>query len=82
MSDHLNEEELKQVTGGLISYANDSGDNTKPIDVLTNAIIQAECADCHMRFTGPARIVQRNVDFHLQSSGHSYCRYTETNRHP
>lgn len=80
MANHLNDEDLNRVTGGIVSYANASGEQKSPKERTAYPVIQAKCADCGETFLGPSNQVDRNVKVHLSTSGHSYCCYTDIDR--
>ncbi len=75
MADHLNEDELKQVTGGEVSYANASGaDNFSSRNRYSN---KAVCIDCGETYIGLAGEIQAKINTHLSTTGHSYFYYPE-----
>lgn len=76
MPNHLNDDELKQVTGGEVSNANASeADNSSNINRHST---KAVCIDCSETYIGLRGEVHEKVNMHLNTTGHSYfCYYPE-----
>ena len=75
MPNHMNDEELNQVSGGLISYSNDSGEELKPTNHGQPAI-KAICKNCQEVFVGPSSLVSRDVAAHESATGHLCAFYS------